>query len=42
MERDGIKPIAKEDYTNNKDGGMDLNRLLKTIRRLKKDDGKKS
>ena len=42
MEREGIKPLPKEDYANNEEGVMDLNRLLKIIRRLKKDDGKKS
>jgi hypothetical protein len=42
MEREGIKPIAKEDYTNNEEGAMDLNVLMKTIRRFEEDEKKKS
>ena len=40
MERAGIKPIAKEDYTNNK-GAMDLKVLLKIIKGHKEDKEKK-
>ena len=41
MEKAGIKPITKEDFTNNEENGMDLKGLLQTIKRLKEDEGKK-
>jgi len=35
MEKEGIRPIDREDFTNNGENGMDLKRLLQTIKRAK-------